>query len=171
MRHPKRPKSFFTPTLIPCIKVGVSDMKNRLLITSRFPQVNCAIHYPLYTIHYTLSTCPGCMLRSTFLHGGDTISPRGWYHIRTAQETSLHGARNFLARRKQAGSTAGTAHSHAGNRAFPRWECPVYMLKVCCFHGESMLFSQQKHAIFSQQKAFFLQLSTKLQLTCSYSEV
>ena len=67
-----------------------------------------------------LHTCFGWMLRSPFLHGADIVSAPCRYHIRTEQETSLHGARNFLARRGGGVPTVGTAYSQGGNGVLAR---------------------------------------------------
>ena len=108
------------------------------------------IHFPLFfsrkTIHYSTIHCPGCMLRSPFLHGADTISAWRKKHLCTAQEIFLHGAMMRFPSYEQHIPMLLTAHSHATNCSFPRWEWPAYMVKVRCFHSESTLFfHSRKH--------------------------
>ena len=74
------------------------------------------------------------------------LSARSKYHIRTAQEISLHGARNFLARHLNAVSTAETSCFNGGNSLFLWGKYHVYVLKVSCLCAESMLFfHNRKH--------------------------
>ena len=100
---------------------------------SRFPQVNCAIHYPL-------STCLEWILRELILHGADTISPRRWYIISTEQIPYPHGARNISARRKKFSCTASQCRFHGRNRLFLWGKYHVYVLKVCCFFTAEGIF-------------------------------
>ena len=66
---------------------------------------------------------------------------------------SLHGARNFPARRRKAVPSVGTAPLRGERMLFPWCKYAVSLVQVCCFLGASMLFSTRKDAFFDGQRA------------------
>ena len=89
--------------------------------------------------NYTETTSDGCVRLQGMLLDSD----------------SLHGARNFPARRKKFSCTAQKSRPLRGNGPFAGWTHAVSLVQVCCFLGASMLFPWCKYAVFDSQRCFF----------------
>ena len=82
------------------------------------------------------------------LDAAEPLSAWSRYYISSVQILYPHGARNISARRRKFSCTAFQCRSYGGNTLFQRQKQRVFMVKVCCFHSENMLFSNRKKHFF-----------------------